>query len=129
MEPRFGRGRRYIGMTQNSSFPSGAPAKKAAGAFIDLMRPGDGTPWEDRGSSGALVAYFKTVARSITSPGRLLDHIRRPETTDDVKGFALVSIVMWFLGILIWNAWWLYMILPKGGTSYDPRTVDTMFYW
>ena len=34
----------------------------------NLMAPGPGTPWEDRGSIGAIPAFFKTAIMSMTSP-------------------------------------------------------------
>ena len=98
-----------------SKIPSGIelPNRKKQGPVaVDLMRPGNGTPWEDRGSSGAIPAYFKTAFKSFTSPGLLMDHIRRPETTSDAKRFALVSAVMWFVGLLLWNVYWLLFVLP-----------------
>ena len=42
--------------------------KNKSATPIDLMRPGNGTPWEDRGSTGAVGAYIKTVIKSLTSP-------------------------------------------------------------
>ena len=68
-------------MTKNPNFVQGIemPAmKNKGGGQVDLMRPGNGTPWEDRGSSGVIGAYFSTVFKSMTSPGLLMDHIRRP---------------------------------------------------
>src|SRR5689334_17395996 len=52
--------------------------KKTTGP-MDLMMPGDGTPWEDRGNLGTLKAFLQTAVSSITKPARLLDHIRRPD--------------------------------------------------
>jgi hypothetical protein len=101
--------------------------KKKSGGPIDLMRPGNGTPWEDR-SSGVVGAYFKTVIKSLTSPALLMDHIRRPETSTDSNSFALISSVMWILGVIIYNVFWLYYVLPGGSTKYETE-VDPMNYW
>lgn len=64
-------------------------AKKEA--VRDLMAPGPGTPWEDRGSSNAVVAYFKTAIMSLTSPVKLFHAIRRPETRGDATSFVVAA--------------------------------------
>ena len=86
--------------------------RKQGQSPIDLMRPGNGTPWEDRGTSGAIPAYFKTVAKSFTSPGLLMDHISRPDSNRDARAFALFSAAIWGVGILVWNVYWLYRVMP-----------------
>lgn len=86
--------------------------KKQVAGQMDLMRPGNGTPWEDRGSIGPVPGYFKTVVKSMFSPGLLMDHISRPETTRDANAFALVSAAMWGLGVLLYKAYFLYMVFP-----------------
>ncbi|HET6250687.1 MAG TPA: hypothetical protein VFE47_23565 [Tepidisphaeraceae bacterium] len=103
--------------------------KKNANVPIDLMRPGNGTPWEDRGSTGPVGAYFKTVMKSLFSPALLVDHIRRPETTTDSTAFAIVSGAMWIGGVIIYNLYWLWVVLPSGSTGYDPRGVDYTYYY
>ena len=115
-----------------SKLPSGIDMpnrKKPVQAAIDLMRPGNGTPWEDRGNSGALPAYFKTVIKSFTSPGLLMDHIRRPETTRDAWSFAITSGVMWFVGILAWNLYWLYFIFPNNPDYLGWKLISPSNYW
>ena len=92
-------------MTQSSGL--GMP-KKLSTENLDLMKPGFGTPWEDRGSSGAIVAYFKTVYRSMIAPSLLMDHISRPESTTDSRLFAYISCAMWGVGVLGANAYVLY---------------------
>jgi hypothetical protein len=62
--------------------------KKREGAY-DLMRPGEGTPWENRGQSGLLAAFFKTIARAMSAPTLLVDHIRRPETASDINAYVI----------------------------------------
>ena len=101
--------------------------KNKTGAPLDLMRPGNGTPWEDRGSTGAVGAYFKTVIKSLFSPALLMDHIRRPETTNDSRVFAIISAAMWVIGVVGYNIYWLYWVLPKGQTPYVLS--DPTFYW
>ena len=95
-------------MARDSQFgatPQIAAHKTREVAPIDLMRPGNGTPWEDRGTIGPIPAYFKTVLKSITSPGLLLDHLRRPETTADAVSFAMTSGAMWIVGVIAWRIW------------------------
>jgi hypothetical protein len=61
----------------------------------NLMAPGPGTPWEDRGSIGAFAAFFKTAIMSMTSPRTLLFSLRRPETPGDARVFAIICGVFW----------------------------------
>src|SRR6266705_6979086 len=65
--------------------------------MFNLMAPGPGTPWEDRGSIGVIGAFFKTAFRSMFKPAELLDSIRRPETGGDSFSFAIGCGVMWAL--------------------------------
>ena len=69
--------------------------------MFNLMAPGPGTPWEDRGSIGVIGAFFKTAFRSMFKPAELLDSIRRPETGGDSFSFAIGCGVMWALSALI----------------------------
>jgi hypothetical protein len=102
-----------------------AALKKKGTGEVDLMRPGNGTPWEDRGSIGSVGAYFQTALKSLTSPGLLMDHIRRPETTDDAKLFAMISGVMWAIGTLLWRVWYYRQVTaPDSGFDVDPT-----FFW
>ncbi|HWE02117.1 MAG TPA: hypothetical protein VG326_06865 [Tepidisphaeraceae bacterium] len=105
-----------------------AAIRKRVVEVMDLMKPGNGTPWEDRGSIGPVKAYFQTVSKSLTEPALLLDHIRRPETSDDSAGFMWISAAMWFIGIIVWNAYWLYFVLP-GSKVYEHDLGDPMHYW
>ena len=119
-------------MTKNTGFGQGlemAAFKKGGSGPIDLMRPGNGTPWEDRGSTGAVGAYFKTMIKSLTSPGLLLDHIRRPETTGDSVSFVIVSCAMWVVGVFIYNAYWLYWVLPKPDSGFEHPPDSITNYW
>jgi hypothetical protein len=78
-------------------------ALKKTEISYNVMLPGSGTAWEDRGASGFVTAYFKTTLQSLFSFRRLVDQIRRPETTGDATSYAIVCGVMWALGIGIWD--------------------------
>ena len=67
----------------------------------NLLAPGPGTPWEDRGSIGAIPAFFKTVIMSMTAPGKLLHSIRRPETASDARIFVIICGVIWGISWVI----------------------------
>jgi hypothetical protein len=69
--------------------------------MFNLMAPGPGTPWEDRGSIGVIGAFFKTAFRSMLKPADLLDSIRRPETGGDSRSFAMGCGMMWGISALI----------------------------
>jgi hypothetical protein len=93
--------------------------KKAAG-MINLMAPGDGTPWEMRGSEGAIAGFFKTALQSLLQPAKLLWSIRRPETTGDATGFLLLCGVFWGLSWIIHD--YLYLVLHlEDALANDPR--------
>jgi hypothetical protein len=74
---------------------------------MDLMMPGDGTPWEDRGNLGLPKAFIQTAVSSVTKPARLLDHIRRPDTAGEATQFAMGCAVLWvistFVHMLLWH--------------------------
>lgn len=63
-----------------------------------LLTPGSGTPWEDRGSMGALPAFFKTIFMSMSKPRELLMAIRRPETAGDARAYAFFCGIFWAVG-------------------------------
>ncbi len=69
------------------------------------MRPGEGR--EDRGAQGLVKAFFGTCVKSITSPGLLLDHIRRADTPGEGRQFAIGCSVLWAISVaihgIIWN--------------------------
>jgi hypothetical protein len=104
---------------------------KKAKVAMDLMRAGEGTPWEDRGSLGLVKAFFGTSVKSITSPALLLDHIRRPDTTGEASYFAYGCAVFWGIStaihMLIWNHFyrpsWAPMLMREKDLDYD-----TQFY-
>ena len=69
--------------------------------MFNLMAPGPGTPWEDRGSIGVVGAFFKTCFKSMLKPADLLDSIRRPETGGDSRSFAMGCGLLWAISALI----------------------------
>ena len=69
----------------------------------DLMRPGNGTPWEDRGARGAFRAFLSTCLASITRPALLLDHISRLNTTKDATAFAWLCGIPWAVSVVLHN--------------------------
>jgi len=75
--------------------------KQTAQKRVNLMEPGPGTPWEDRGSIGAVGAFFKTATQAMSAPGRLLRLIRRAETLADARVFTIVCGIFWGLGWVI----------------------------
>jgi hypothetical protein len=89
---------------ENSEIEIAALKKKEAVTY-NLMMPGAGTPWEDRGRSGLVTAFFKTCWRSLFSHRSLLDQIRRPETTQEATGFAVGCALLWGLSIALWDIW------------------------
>lgn len=96
--------------------------RKTTGA-MDLMLPGDGTPWEDRGNLGLPKAFFQTCVRSLTKPALLLDHIRRPDTSNEAAQFAYGCAGLWgisgFIHALLYYA--VYPIPEQWGL--DPNQV------
>ena len=87
--------------------------QRKATAVMDLMRPGDGTPWEDRGDRGGAVAFVQTCLKSITSPALLLDHIRRPDSAGEGVAFAIGCAVCWGLSVLIHAALLLTFVFTE----------------
>jgi hypothetical protein len=84
-----------------------ASLKKQVVQQSNLMQAGTGTPWEDRGSLGFVKAFFGTCFKSMFSPGKLWDEIRRPETTSDATSFAVwcgvVAGISWVGHSLAWD--------------------------
>src|SRR5688500_2386926 len=76
----------------------------------DLMRPGNGTPWEDRGGRGAFPAFLSTCFASITRPALLLDHISRLNTTKDATAFAWLCGIPWAVSVLLHNVLLLKLV-------------------
>ncbi len=78
-----------------------AALKQKKEVFFDAMAAGPGTPWEDRGTHGTVSAFFKTCAMSLTSFFKLVDSIRRPETTTDATGFLIGCCVLWGISAFV----------------------------
>ena len=102
--------------------------------MFNLMAPGPGTPWEDRGSIGVIGAFFKTCFKSMLKPADLLDSIRRPETGGDSFSFAIGCGIMWALSVLV-HGWFIWKHLlgeetrtEGSGTEYR-ITVIGQSYW
>lgn len=86
---------------------------------IDLRHPGGGTPWEDRGSSGLVVAFVRTCRDGLLRPAKLLSAIRRPETSSDATSFCLCLGAVWMLSCVI-HAGLLYLRLRgQNGVEID----------
>jgi hypothetical protein len=81
-----------------------AALKKKQQTVVNFMATGTGTPWEDRGSSGTIPAFFKTAFASLFSPGKLVEKIRRPETVGDARALLIGNCVLWGLSGAIHTA-------------------------
>jgi hypothetical protein len=104
---------------QSVQTPATAPPAAAPKQDVrrpgDLLAPGPGTPWEDRGSIGVVGALFKTIGQSMLSPGKLLDSIRRAETASDARAFVFIC------GFFFGAAWVMndYIALKRAGGDFD----------
>src|SRR4051812_39453839 len=86
--------------------------------MFNLMAPGPGTPWEDRGSIGVIGAFFKTAFRSMFKPAELFDQIRRPETGGDSRSFAVGCGLVWAISTLIHGyIYWRHMLKVEETTA------------
>jgi hypothetical protein len=83
---------------------------------VDLMVSGSGIPWEDRGSEGILAAFFETAWGMMFKPVRTLTQMRRPETADDAKRFAVACGGLWFLAVGIQSAFAYYVFYARDRT-------------
>lgn len=75
----------------------------------DLMHPGNGIAWEDRGHLGAASAFVRTAAGVTSSPGRTLWQMRRADTRADASGFVWVVGVLCGVGVAVQAVWARYM--------------------
>jgi hypothetical protein len=96
---------------------------KTKSTAVDLMLPGPGTPWEDRGNLGMLKAFVQTCVKSITKPALLLDHIRRPDTSGEASQFAFGCAGLWALSVAIHALLYHKMFPPPAKWELD----ETMF--
>ncbi len=85
-----------------------AALKRKQQVVFDPMFAGSGTPWEDRATHGTVGAFFKTCMMSLTSPGKLTNSIRRPETNTDAKGFLIGVSAIWAITALIHTAYFIW---------------------
>jgi hypothetical protein len=105
-----------------------AALKKRQEEVWDPLAHGPGTPWEDRGTHGTVGAFLKTCVASLTGPRRLADAIRRPETTNDARGFVIGCGILWGLsaaGHTAWGLWHKAHSPPPPG--YDLDDVNTLW--
>lgn len=119
-------------MAKEYEAPAGVniAALKGAGkksTALDLMKPGPGTPWEDRGAQGTPKAFIGTAVRSITAPALLLDHIRRPDTTHEASAFAYGCSAMWGISTALHMVIYNIMYPPAGKDEYY-QGWDTQYY-
>jgi len=98
--------------------------KKREGHY-DLMRPGPGTPWENRGEIGLVSAFFKTIGRALSSPMLLIDHIRRPETGSDVNTFVIGCGMVLSLAVLTQSA----VTFMQARSQPAQYTLDAQSFW
>lgn len=97
---------------------------KNTNVAMDLMRPGPGTPWEDRGALGTPKAFIGTVVQSIKAPALLLDHIRRADTTHEARTFAYACSVFWGISAAIHGFLLLTLYKPEGTAAYFNAYID-----
>jgi hypothetical protein len=102
-------------MTPGPDIHIAALEQKKVVDHSNLMKPGSGTPWEDRGHIGAVKAFFATCGAGMFSPVRLMHSIRRPETSSDVRSFVITCGAIWGVSafehavLLLWRRgeeWW-----------------------
>ncbi|HEV8604177.1 MAG TPA: hypothetical protein VGQ99_02350 [Tepidisphaeraceae bacterium] len=96
-------------------------------SMFNLMAPGPGTPWEDRGSIGVIGAFFKTAFQSMFKPVQLLDSIRRPETGGDAFSFAIGCGLMWGLSAIVHGYLYYRKVLHLEQTTQGSTKVDQWF--
>ena len=92
------------GMPPSEQYQIAALDRRTAVVAADVMAAGAGTPWEDRGALGTVAAFFKTVGMSLFQPAKLLEQMRRPETSSDVTAFAAGCGLMWAMSVVIHSA-------------------------
>jgi hypothetical protein len=96
-------------------------------SVFNLMAPGPGTPWEDRGSIGVIGAFFKTALQSMLKPATLLDTVRRPETGGDAFSFAIGCGLLWGLGAIVHGYLHYRKVLHLEQTTQGSTKVDQWF--
>jgi hypothetical protein len=99
-----------------------AALKKKQNTVFDPMRAGVGTPWEDRGTRGTIGAFFKTCGMSMFSPGKLTLAIRRPETTNDARGFLFGICGIWAVTAVMHYAIFVWRASRPANATVDTQT-------
>jgi hypothetical protein len=94
--------------------------------MFNLMAPGPGTPWEDRGSIGVVGAFFKTCFKSMFKLADLLDSIRRPETGGDSFSFAIGCGLMWAISAGIHGYLYYRRMLGEEARTANSTTEDRL---
>lgn len=104
------------------------PSLQKKAESYNLMEPGPGTPWEDRGNLGIGKALWQTCTLSLQNVPLLLNQMRRIETTGDTWGFAAACAGVWSVSMLvhtfIYYCWLLLLEAQTRGTA-DAVTVNT----
>ncbi len=67
---------------------------------VDLMAPGPGTPWENRGSLGTVGSFFKTAGAMMFKPSQTYAMLSRPNATGDGKSFVFICSFFWSLAVI-----------------------------
>jgi len=120
-------------MAKNVQAPSElriAALEEKKAMYRDLRAVGNGTPWEDRGSSNLVTAFFSTAIQSMFRPLRLLHAIRRPETTGDAVGFLVGCGIFWGISAIVHNYIWLmWHVEPFVDANSDSYQLDHGLYW
>jgi hypothetical protein len=91
-----------------------AAMRKQETTNYNVMLPGSGTAWEDRGRTGFVPAFLKTCFKSLFGHKALLDQIRRPETTSEATWFGVGCAAMWAVSIAIWDGLIYYRYYRDG---------------
>ena len=123
-----------------------ASLRKQQAKFRNLMESGPGTPWEDRGTLGAIPALFKTAFAAMFAPRKLLDSIRRLESRADARVLAVFYGVVWGLSWVVHDvvafqrsedtfdmtvhgyAWVIHFALGVAGTFFVLQFSSQLFY-
>lgn len=103
-------------MTADHGSHHDRPPRHAA----NIMEPGEGTPWEDRGNLGTLAAFLRTCRMSLTRPVELFRAIRRPESTGDATFYIIVAGVAVSVSILIHRALQYAWIMLRAARPHEP---------
>jgi hypothetical protein len=127
-EIRTARARGEPPMAKSYEAPAGVDIASLKGkkksTAVDLMLPGPGTPWEDRGNLGLVKAFVQTCVKSITQPAMLLDHIRRPDTSNEASQFAYGCAALWAISVAIHTVLYYLVFPPPAEWELDAN----MFY-